>query len=436
MGQRRLGELLRYWAFSVIYQLKHRDTLKFVKQHSQFEQRENPVQLVEQKLNRFLNRAQQDTIFYQAYRGKDKLIDYPLMKKVKLVDIAAQVQSKAYRQEDLVLITTSGSYGTPFHFPLSKEKRQRQHAQLIYFGEKSGYRVGDRYGYFRNVIKNSLWVQWMQNQTYYCTKVLDEDYLIQGREKLKRKNTRLLLGFPSAMAMLANYCVEQGDQPEDFEVKLVISGSETLTEAHRSIIKKAFGVDVHDRYSTEEFGVLGTKYGLETDVELNNSDFIFEILHLEKDEPVQPGEIGRIVVTDLHSDSFPLIRYETGDLGMLGEWFSEKHGWAKSLKTLSGREVQLINGTDGKFLFPIYFDSVTEAFPEFVQYQLIQYGEKEYEINVVPGRLYKSLELIEEAMKEKLRAWVGADAQVRIIVKADIEKLPSGKRPFVINNYR
>ena len=39
-----------------------------------------------------------------------------------------------------------------------------------------------------------------------------------------------------------------------------------------------------------------------------------EILN-ENDEPCKPGEIGRIVVTNLHRKLMPTIRYEVGDLG-------------------------------------------------------------------------------------------------------------------------
>ena len=35
------------------------------------------------------------------------------------------------------------------------------------------------------------------------------------------------------------------------------------------------------------------------------------------DEPVSPGEDGKVLVTNLHSYSMPFIRYDIGDIGRM-----------------------------------------------------------------------------------------------------------------------
>lgn len=44
------------------------------------------------------------------------------------------------------------------------------------------------------------------------------------------------------------------------------------------------------------------------------SEFIAEVLDLESGDPVQPGETGELVITNLGRPCFPAIRYRTGDL--------------------------------------------------------------------------------------------------------------------------
>ena len=71
------------------------------------------------------------------------------------------------------------------------------------------------------------------------------------------------------------------------------------------------------RYGTEEFGTIAVERPKDQKHVLNLSSVIVEILAIDKDVPVEPGQMGRIVVTDLFSHAMPLIRYETGDLAVL-----------------------------------------------------------------------------------------------------------------------
>lgn len=34
---------------------------------------------------------------------------------------------------------------------------------------------------------------------------------------------------------------------------------------------------------------------------------------MDSDEPAEPGELGRIVITDLFNYAFPILRYDNGD---------------------------------------------------------------------------------------------------------------------------
>lgn len=47
---------------------------------------------------------------------------------------------------------------------------------------------------------------------------------------------------------------------------------------------------------------------------------------MNSDEPAEPGELGRLVVTDYYNKTFPMVRYDTGDTGIMRMYQDEKGG--------------------------------------------------------------------------------------------------------------
>lgn len=109
-------------------------------------------------------------------------------------------------------------------------------------------------------------------------------------------------------------------------------------------------------------------------MQLNLANCYMEILKFDSDEPVADGELGRIVVTDLTNYAMPMIRYDIGDVAMVGE---KKSGIMVSIDNLGGRKTDLIIRTDGTQVD--FFNSVSPDLylnEGISQYQFIQKGEK------------------------------------------------------------
>lgn len=49
---------------------------------------------------------------------------------------------------------------------------------------------------------------------------------------------------------------------------------------------------------------------------VNTQSLRVELLAPDSSDYVKPGEIGRVVITDLYNRSMPLIRYDTGDFAV------------------------------------------------------------------------------------------------------------------------
>ena len=383
-------------------------------------------------LEELLQHAANTTEYYKEYKGTTDLSDFPVVTKKCIKENYDKFLSNAFSSTDLVRVKTSGSYGTPFTFYLTKQKKTRQHAEVVYFSEWASYYVGTRHAYFRGLNTKSNLKLWIQNEVFVFSRIIDEDWLESSRKLLREKPIRVLIGFPTAIAAVAKYCNERGDKPGDFSILGVITSSEPLLENQRAVIESTFGCDCLSRYSTEELGVLAHECSRKKKHHVNKASYEVEILDLDEDKPAGPGTVGRIVVTDLFSHAMPLIRYETGDLGVWGE------DCACGLKgplieKLHGRTVQSVYNTSGTRVLPFFIEDVMEPFTGVLQYQFIQNDKNHYTLKIVrPPDAYFNYKQAVEHIKQ----WMGADAVVEIEEVDEIARLPSGKRPYVINNYR
>ena len=430
-----IDELIRNKFYFILDKLKGGVVLSNVKVLANFENysSEKKNMIIAEKLDILLDDIIENVEFYQNKKSFESL---PIIDKKMISQNVEAFYSKRFIKQNLVEVHTSGSYGTPLSYYLTPNKKKYQLAEVIYFGRKAHYDVGVRHGYFRSNPHKSNLKFWIQNETFFASKILSTDFLNKGIKNLKKKKIKVLIGFPSAITYLAKGCLERGYTAKDFNVKGVITSSENLTSQQREIIKNAFNCEIHSRYSTEELGVLAQQYETEGSFHFNTCNYIVEILDLQEDRSVGIGEIGRIVVTDLHSNAMPLVRYETGDLGILEEFLFEEKGWVSKMKQLSGRKVQLLYSTKGDILYPLYFDTIMDNYNCFIQYQIIQEAEKEYVINLVVNNEFVEESFDLDVFRNLFYNWLGDDATILVQFVDDIEKLPSGKRPYVINRYK
>ncbi len=121
----------------------------------------------------------------------------------------------------------------------------------------------------------------------------------------------------ASMALLMGEEVHKRGLKEKIALKKVIMGSERSSEAMRSKMKELLGVEhVFDIPGLTELYGPGT--GLDCiyheGIHYWADYYILEILNPETLKPVNPGEVGEMVVTTLRKEAAPLVRYRTRDL--------------------------------------------------------------------------------------------------------------------------
>ena len=373
---------------------------------------------------------------YAKYKNCD-FKDFPIINKHDIRSNQGRYLSCKYEKEQLFQMATSGSTGTPFICYQNSEKKKRVNAEIIYYSEKVGYRLGENLSYIRTVVKQnkkSKLKQFIQNQTLINCGHLDDvgiQSILRSINYYSRKGSVTLLAYASTYTAIKDYCERNKiNKLEHYKVKGIISGSEMLFDDTRDCIGKVFGnVRIVSRYSNEENGVLGQDEGINNVFSINEADYIIEIID-DKGQPVPNGTEGRIVVTDLFNDAMPMIRYDTGDIGAIE--IVEIGGRKKRcISHFSGRRIDVICDTEGKILSPHLITNHMWSFPDISQFQLIQKGKKNYLLKLNVPQNYDCI----EELKKVLHLILGNDAVINIEIVDEIPVLASGKRRYIVNEY-
>lgn len=384
-------------------------------------------------LQQMLIYAKERVPLYKGVNGTD-LKSFPIVNKTIIKENYKDFQSIDFRDKKVVDLHTSGSTGTPFVVRQDPNKRNRVFAEMIYFWEKAGFKIGMKYIFFRiwtDVNRKSKMTAWARNIVMYDILRLDKENLESVRETLKAdKRIKMLISYASTFDNIATYLHNLGDMPEMFSIKTILSSSEVLQRSTREKLKLVFGCNVVSLYSNQENGTLAQECIENTEFHLNTASYYFEFLKLDKDEPAELNEPARIVVTDLFNHAMPLIRYDTGDMALLKE--NCECGWnTKAVKAILGRVMDCIYDTSGRVISPITVTNYMWPFDKLLQFQFVQNDEKEYILKLNDAKdIYEDNEFI-KLFKELL----GNDAIINIEHVNEIPVLNSGKRKHVVCKY-
>lgn len=134
---------------------------------------------------------------------------------------------------------------------------------------------------------------------------------------IEKMEPSYLYGAPSTLTNLSHELLAANRSMP--KVEQILTAGESLQLWQRELFAAAFpGVVIVDRYSSEEFGYLALQCPNANHQHVITPNVYLEILN-ENNQPCEIGEVGKVVVTGLHTFAQPLIRYEIGDLASWGE---------------------------------------------------------------------------------------------------------------------
>ncbi|WP_413319345.1 hypothetical protein AA0Z99_03075 [Agrococcus sp. 1P02AA] len=280
----------------------------------------------------------------------------------------------------------------------------------------------------RATLKNAVsW--WPTRQTYLDAGLLSPETMLAFHRALRATRPRLIEGYVGAMVEFADFLERRGlSVPVPHAVATTAA---PLTAAIRARLEAAFRAPVHDEYRGSEFGWMAGECACRDGLHIFADVRRIEVVDADG-EPVAPGEVGDIVVTDLRNRVFPLIRYRTGDRGALRAEPCRCGSALPMMEQPQGRTTDLIRLPSGAVLAHRLM-GMFSAEPAAVRlFQIHQQADASITIRVIEGESPLARAHVERAAAD-LRERIAHEVPVRVEY---VERLPytGGKIKYVISD--
>ena len=195
---------------------------------------------------------------------------------------------------------------------------------------------------------------------------------------LARINPRYLLTYPSNLGALLD--LYENGTPPPAALRQVRTIGETLHPDLRERCQKLGEIEVVDIYSSQEVGLIALQCPTSGLYHIQSESLIVEVLD-DAGLPCKPGEIGQIVITDLHNFATPLIRYAIRDYAEVGPACPCGRG-LPTLSHIMGRRRNMVVFPDGRKHWPLLGAYHFREVADIRQYQAIQHTPQDVEIRL------------------------------------------------------
>ena len=321
--------------------------------------------------------------------------------------------------ETCMQLTTSGSSGMPLRVYLSRDDCAAYDMVWTRASLANGQRLWDRVAAFKF---NSRPQRWFQKMGIWRKAIIALDSEIEAQiEALRRGQHDILRGNTFQLTDAAREALRQN--VTDIRPRLIYSLGSLLSEADRVMIESAFSAPVFDAYGSTECGCMAWECRAREGYHVNVDALVLECI--KDGRPAQPGEMGRLVCTSLHATAMPFIRYDTGDVGVLGEQPCSCGRGLPLLTQLNGRADDFFVRPDGSEVSPSVIVNRVKQTQGLVQFQMTQYRRDRIEVDVVsePGQAERVCAEVATVMRALMLAGVAVEVHKVDAVSPD----PSGK---------
>ena len=393
----------------------------------------------EQKSNWILNqlrflvrRAATETLYYQELFqaiGFDAKADFsfedfaklPILEREDIANAGEKLISDAIPRNQLLKDATGGSTGTPTEIWLGAEERGWAESSLDFAFEKIGVSQGEKIAYFwghhldpnatdnfRDKIRS-----FVTNARYFDCFRLSPEVFEKYHAEFEKWSPDCIVAYASALGHFAEYLKEKNIRPKNYPRNCFITGAEKLYPKHRQAVEEVFGKPVYERYGGRDFGSVAIQTNLHKNLE-------FEIdWALAMVEPETDAENSPILVTKLHADGMPMIRYRVGDIGKFPQESKSGHPTFQ-LREVVGRELDRIWLPDGRWISGAELPHLLKSM-SVREFMFVQAEDYNVELQIVPTN-----EFNEEHRQEILQI-ITANLQGLSVNLKQVETIPRTK---------
>ncbi|MED0714363.1 AMP-binding protein [Aeribacillus composti] len=244
---------------------------------------------------------------------------------------------------------------------------------------------------------------------------------IERLRSMIENRATVLVCTPSYALHLAEVAEENGIDIKNGPVQKIITAGEpgASVPSTRKQIESLWGAVLYDHVGMTEMGAYGYSCSEQKGIHVNELEFIVEVINPNTLEPVEVGEKGELVLTNLGRESYPVIRYRTGDIVIRSDQQCEcGNSYQFFPGGILGRadDMVIIRGIN---IYPSSIESIIREFKEVKEFRIVYYTENE--MDQIKVEIESDSEQIVPILATKLRERVGLRIQV--------EKVPDNELP-------
>lgn len=399
------------------------------------------------RLNELLIHARNNSTYYGKQlrhldlplKSLEDVSRIPILSKADIQGNFEALQCSNIPRKRFELSRTGGSTGEPTYYYWDRRGMDWNRASVYRSAEWAGVALGERtiqmsgshFDYSQAQKTFNRIVYLLQRYRDYPVAFLTEELMDRYLEGISRWQPTSIWGYASGIHSFARHIQKHHPNASFPYLKALITSSETLHPQQRETINSVFGAGkVHDNYGSREM-YMGAECRAHNGYHLHAEVLLLEVVD-KNNQPCPPGEVGRIVITDLANHVFPFIRYEIGDVGAMAEDTPCSCGVTlPRLAKVEGRIADLIVLPD-RILTPPNITVLMSDLRGVKSYQLRQDKRDELRLLVVPDDAYS--ESVGQYVVGALRQLAGSNVSVQLELVPEIPVSQSGKRRYVISS--
>jgi len=382
--------------------------------------REQIVADQESKFKKLSEIASRST-YYRPFRGR-KLEEYPVLKRDILKENYDSIRTNI--RKPYAVHHTSGSTSSPISFMLSREmllaKRLSHQKMLHWFGltrEAPELKIG---GVHTSLFTTIYYL--LKNKRYVNSFQVSRERSAKLISKYNRFKPQILYGYPSSINHLI--CFAEANGITLHSPRLIVTHAENLYKEMAENIQATFPeANIVNQYWASEANI-GVSCP-EGRVHIDEDTVICEVIN--EDE----RGVGDLLVTNLYSFDFPLIRYQVGDRVKLSGEECPCGRKSRVIEHIEGRVIDYIDLPDGRQI-PVTSIYLSQFSENIVSYQLIYYKKEAlWEFLYIP--LDEALPIQEDDIREHVNANYGLSVKFTKIDEIKYTKGGKFKKMIVMD---
>jgi len=236
---------------------------------------------------------------------------------------------------------------------------------------------------------------------------------------------------PSYLLHVHSRLEAEGVNLADLSLDKALIGAEPHSENTRRKIEDLLGIRAFNSYGLSELNGPGLAFECiyRKDMHVWEDAYIIEIVDRSTGEPVEDGQEGEVVLTNLVRRATPILRYRTRDLAFLHPEPCECGRTHRRLSRIVGRtdDMLIIGGVN---VFPSQIEEKIMKIPEVATNYLIRVDKKgSLDRLTVKVEIYPKLFLGDASKLDALRGRIKEEIRSSILINPVIELHEPGSLP-------